>query len=56
MRVKYHDNMTKAESDQLLAEIERLEEAYARVGDCSTVIHDEESLDHFNRFVAGDRK
>ena len=53
--MKYRDNMTAEELAALLAECNKLDKIYADAGDCSLSIHDEESLAHFNRFVAGDR-
>ena len=52
---KYRDNMTPEEIAKFLAEVNELDAAYAAAGDLGNPLDDEESLDYFNRYIAGDR-
>lgn len=65
---RYRDNMTPEDTAALLAEVEALDAAYAAAEEMDAAntprtedeweeaaAADEQSLDYFNRYVAGDR-
>lgn len=59
--MKYRDDMTQEECDALLKEIERLDAIYDNVSYNQPATPEmwaayEQSLEYFNRYIAGDRR
>ena len=59
--MKHRDDMTQAECDALLKEIQRLDALYDNVPCDQPTTPEmqaayEQSLEYFNRYIAGDRK
>lgn len=55
MRLKYRENMTPAELDEFMKELAREDQIHMAMEREVPMMMDEQSLDYFNRYIAGDR-
>ncbi len=53
---KYKAELWQKQCDKcLMKEVDMLDKCYAECGPITTVLEDEESLEYFDRYIAGDR-